>query len=157
MRITGHFAQDFAHQGEQVSFRVFKIGQPEIVIRPGRHQTRFSNEYYAPLVKCLVNFLNVIDFVIDDRSGVIQVGPLSGAQHDADAAAIKECHVRRRLKEKLHAQRIAIKSDRAVEIFDVNEYLTNARQRGRDRDRRAHDSILLSKTLVRSAAAAKRF
>jgi len=71
------------------------------------------------------------------EAGMIQIRPFRHAEHQPNSATIKESHGRRRLKKKLHAQRIAIKSDRAVEIMHLNKDLTDARQRGRDRDMRA--------------------
>jgi hypothetical protein len=59
---------------------------------------------------------------------MIQVGSISYAEHQTDSATVKKSHGRRRLKKKSHAEDVAIESDRAFEVFYINEDLSNSRQ-----------------------------
>ena len=59
---------------------------------------------------------------------MIELGFVRDAQHQAYVATVKEGHARRRLKQKSHAEYIAIKSDGPVEVLYVNEDLADARQ-----------------------------
>ena len=74
-----------------------------------------NNELHAARFEGFVDAFDVFDFVVDDRSGVIEIRPVRDSQHEADAAAIKEGHVRWRLKQKRHSQHVSIKRDRAIE------------------------------------------
>ena len=57
---------------------------------------------------------------------MIQLGPVGYAEHQANPITVKESHVRRRPKQKLHSQRVAVKGNRSIQVFDVDEDLTNA-------------------------------
>jgi len=58
---------------------------------------------------------------------VVEVRPVGDPQHDANSAAIEKRHVGRRLKKKNHAERIAIKSDRPIEVLHVDKDLSDLR------------------------------
>src|SRR5438132_8405798 len=89
---------------------------------------RFNYELHAARLECFINLLDVVNLVVDDRCRMIEIRAISDTQHNADPATVEKRHVRRRLKKKLHSQRVAIKRDRAIKIFDVNENLPDARQ-----------------------------
>src|SRR5690242_7975841 len=89
---------------------------------------RLHDEFHAPRVEDFVNSLDVIDFVINHRRRMIDQRIVRNAKHDANAAAIKKGHVRRRLEQESHSQNISIKRDRAIEILYVNEDLADLRQ-----------------------------
>jgi len=59
---------------------------------------------------------------------MIQVRPVRDAQHQTDAVTVKEGHPWRRLKQKRHPEYVAIESDCAIEILNVDKDLTDARQ-----------------------------
>src|SRR6185369_13474506 len=84
--------------------------------------------------------LDIVNFVIDDRSGMIQVGPIRDSQHEPNAAAIKKSHVWRRFKQKRHAQNVAIKLNCAIEILYIHKDLADLIQRRADRDWAGQDS-----------------
>src|SRR5262245_60194673 len=104
---------------------------------------RFDDELNAARFKGFVNFFNVVNFVVDNRRGMIEIRSIRNAQHDADAATVKESHVRRRLKQKHHAENISIERNRAIQVFDVDENLSDSRQSRTNRNWRAHEMLLL--------------
>ena len=69
---------------------------------------------------------------------MIQLGPVRDSQHDPNAATIKKGHVRRRLKEKRHAQDVPVKGDRSIQVLHVNEDLAYLIKGWPDRDRGTH-------------------
>src|ERR1044072_1444528 len=73
---------------------------------------------------------------------MIEFRSIRDAQHYADAATIEECHIRRGLEQKGHAQRIAIKSDRPFEILHVDEDLADPRKGRADWSRSGQDFLL---------------
>src|SRR5437763_16884747 len=99
---------------------------------------RVKDEFDTTGLEDFGNFLDVIDFVVDDRSRMIELRPICRPQHDPNAAAIEERHVRRRLKKKRHAEDVAIERDRAVEVFYVDENLADLRKRRTNRNRDGH-------------------
>src|SRR3954469_14490342 len=56
---------------------------------------------------------------------MIEIGPVRDAEHDSYAAAVEEGHVRRRVEQESHAQRVAIELDGPVEVFNVHKNLTD--------------------------------
>lgn len=136
-----HFTRHFAHQGEDVSFGILKVREPQIVRRHGRHEVRLHNELDAAGIENFVNLLDVIDFVVDDGRGMIDLGPVGSAQHDANVAAFKEGHAGRRGEKKPHPEHVAVKSDRAVEILNVDENLPDLRQGRSDGYWRGHHLV----------------
>src|SRR2546425_617786 len=105
---------------------------------------RVEDEFDAASLENFGYFFYVIDFVVDDRGRMIELRSIGDPQHEAHSSAIEERHVRRRLKQKRHAEHVAIKSDRAVEVFYVDEYLADLRKRRADRNRGCHILILAS-------------
>src|SRR6185503_6844869 len=132
------FARHFAHQSQDVSFRIFEIRQPEIVSRHRRDQVWFDYELDAARVKGFVDALDVLDLVVNDRSRMLEVGTIRNTQHEANAPAIKESHVWRRLEQKRHPKHVSIESNRAIQVFDVDEDLADLIQRRADGDRISH-------------------
>jgi hypothetical protein len=57
-----------------------------------------DDEFDTARLEGLVNLLDVVDFVVDDRRYVVHLRPVGDAQHDTNPATVKKCHVWRRLK-----------------------------------------------------------
>src|SRR5207237_8024156 len=90
---------------------------------------RFDDKLHPAGLECFINSLNVVNFVIDDRGGMIQFGPVCYPKHQTNPITVKESHVRRGLKQKFHAQRVAVKGNRPIQILKIAEDLSAALQR----------------------------
>src|SRR5205807_4227776 len=115
-----NFFRHFAHQRENVALGISEVREPQIVVRHRSDQVRLHDEFDAARLEYFIDLLDVVNLVIDDRGGMIQVGTIGDSQHDTNAATVEERHVWRRLKQKRHAERVAIKSNRAIKVFDVD-------------------------------------
>src|SRR5260370_27337782 len=76
----------------------------------------------------LVNLFDVVNFVVNDGRRMIEIRPVGHAQHQANSTAIEKSHVGRSLKKVGHAEHIAIKGNRPVEVMHVDEDLADARK-----------------------------
>src|SRR6266568_7719797 len=117
---------------------------------------RLNYEFHAARLECFINLLDIIHLVVDDRRRMIEIGPVGNSQHDANPTTVEKCHVRRRLEKKLHSQRVAIKRNCAIEVFDVNEDLPDLIQRRANRDWSGHNSspslkFLMNASVIRTA------
>jgi hypothetical protein len=65
---------------------------------------------------------------------MIEVGAVRDSQHKPNAPAIKKSHIWWRLKQKRHAQNVAIKGDCSIEILHIHKDLADLIQRRSDRD-----------------------
>ena len=74
-------------------------------------------EVHALAVQISVRRVDVIHFEVEDRARVVEFALGGSVQHQADATAIEEREGRRRLKQELHAEHIAIERDRARQVF----------------------------------------
>src|SRR2546430_1634101 len=102
-----------------ISFRILEVGQPQIIVWHRRDEVRLKDELNAARAECLVNLLDIVHLVVDDRRGMIDLWTIGDAHEQAYATAVKECHVRRRLKKKCHTQHISIKHDCSIEVLRV--------------------------------------
>ena len=85
-----------------------------------------DDKLHAAGLECFINSFNVVNFVIDDRGGMIQFGPVRYPKHQTNPMTVKESHVRRGLKQKFHAQRVAVKGNRPIQILNIDEDLSDA-------------------------------
>src|SRR3981081_3291158 len=99
----------------------------------------FDDELNPACFEGFIYALDVVHLVVNDRGRMIQIRPVRNAQHQTDAITVEEGHAGRRLKQKCHAEYLAIESDRAVEILYVDEDLTDARQTRANWDWVSHD------------------
>src|SRR5262245_7107435 len=109
---------------------------------------RLDDKLNAARFEGFVNAFDVVDLVVNNRSRMIEVGPISGTHHQTKPATIEERHTGRRLKQKLHPEHVAIKRDRAIQVFDVNVNLSDLRKAGPDRNWRAHENSPLVTELL---------
>src|SRR5437660_10808718 len=117
---------------------------------------RFDYELDSAGLERFINLLDIVNLIVDDRRRMIEIGPVRNSQHNANPATVEKRHVRRRLKKKLHSQRVAIKRDRAIEVFDVNKDLADLIQRRANRDWSGHNSspslkFLMNASVIRTA------
>src|ERR1700733_9903764 len=82
--------RDFAHQREKVAFRVVEMAHPQLVRRHASDEMRFIFKFYSRRFQSLKSGVNVPDMKIQDRSGMIELGFLRRAEHQAHAAASKK-------------------------------------------------------------------
>src|SRR2546423_732721 len=101
-----------------------------------------ENEFNPARFEHFGNSFDVFNFVVNDRRRMIELRFVGDAQHNANVATIEECHPGRRLKKKLHAEYVAIKSDGAVEIFYVDKDLADLIQGRTNRNRSSHCRLL---------------
>src|SRR5882672_12123749 len=103
---------------------------------------RLDDKLYPARFQGLVNLFDVVNFVVNDRRRMIEIRPVGHAQHQANSTAIEKGHVGWSLKKVRHAEHIAIKANRPVEVMHVDEDLADARKGRADRYWRGHDSLL---------------
>src|SRR5882672_2810712 len=103
---------------------------------------RLDDKLYAARFEGLVNFFDVVNFVVNDRRRMIEIRPVGHAQHQANSTAIEKGHVGWSLKKVGHAKHVAIKGNRPVEVMHVDEDLADARKRRADRHWGSHESSL---------------
>src|SRR5216683_7356087 len=88
---------------------------------------RLDDKLYPARFEGLVNFFDVVNFVVNDRRWMIEIWPVGHAQHQANAPAIEKGHVGWGLKKVGHAEHVAIKGNRPVEVTHVDKDLADAR------------------------------
>src|SRR5213593_2044925 len=113
------------HQGKHVPLGVAEVSQPEIVVRGPVHEVRLNDELHAPAAQRRVRRCDVRYEVVHDRRRVVEFGRLGDTEHEGRRTALEERHLRRRLEEKGHAQRVAVEADGAIEVAGANEDLAD--------------------------------
>src|SRR5688500_12674403 len=109
----------FFHQGEEISFAVAKESHPQLMVRHPGDKMRITFELHTAGNQSVVRVLNAGHPEVKDRAGMVELGLLRRAHHQADAAAVEEGHLGRSLKEQLHAEDVAIEGHGAVEITRI--------------------------------------
>src|SRR5882762_8661473 len=116
------------HQSEHVPLGVTELRQPQLVVRRPVHEVRLRHELHRALVQRGVCRRDVRNEVVNDRRRVVQFWGLGNAEENGRCAALKKRHLWRRLEEKRHTKRVAVKPDGAVEILGPHEDLADSGQ-----------------------------
>src|SRR6478672_54765 len=95
------------------------------MIRHSRNDARLVLERHTLVAYCPSRLMYVRDFVIDDRSGMIELGLFRFAQHESHAAAIEECETGEFI-EQSQAELVAIELCRSLQVMTVDRDLSNA-------------------------------
>src|SRR5260370_39807806 len=81
---------------------------------------------------------------------MIEIRPVGHAQHQANSTTIEKGHFGWSLKKVGHAEHIAIKGNRPVEVMHVYEDLADARKGRADRYGRGQNSLLSNRLMALS-------
>src|SRR5947207_3096512 len=125
----GAFNFDLFYQGKLIAIRIAEFGQPELGRWSSMNQMRVRHELNSFGLERGEDSLNVGHPEIDRRASLRILSCRHDANKQANRAAHEKSHLRRSREQKWNTKDISVERCAAVEVFDRNQYLSNARVR----------------------------